>query len=289
MTIREKGYTHWQGELKQSSFPWFPIMRYGIKLAFQKKHFKFFFLMTLVPAVIYLAGIYISERLEDFRFMISDSAPFIQITPAYFKSYFTNDFILFMLMMIMVFVGASLISDDLRHNALQMYFARPLKKMDYFIGKASILAFFILIVTLFPGIIFLVMKLVFSGSFRFLFEYPWIILSVLIYSFFLTFFFSCYTLLISSLSQNRRYAAILIFGIYFFSDILFGIFYGNFRHHYFSLLSLKLNLQQVGAVIFQQKTAYEVPWILSLLVLAAVCSLAVFVLGKRVKGVEIVK
>lgn len=289
MTIREKGYAHWQGELKKSFFPWFPIMRYGIKMAFQKKHFKFFFIMTLVPAVVYLAGIYISERLEDFRFMIRDSAPFIQITPAYFKSYFTNDFLLFMLLMIMVFAGAGLISDDLKHNALQMYFARPIKKMHYFMGKSSILAFFIMIVTLIPGIIFLIMKLIFSGSFRFMAEYPWLILSIIFYSILLTLFFSCYTLLISSLNQNRRYASVLIFGIYFFSDILFGIFYGNFHHPYFSLLSIKLNLQQVGAVIFQQKTPYEVPWILSLLVLAAVCSLAVFILAKKVKGVEVIK
>ena len=94
MTIKEKGYTHWDGELSEGKLPWLPITRWGIKLTFKKKFFKFLFFLSLVPAIVFLAGIYISERLEDFRFMMSESAEFVQINPAYFKTYFTNDFLL---------------------------------------------------------------------------------------------------------------------------------------------------------------------------------------------------
>ncbi len=227
MPIREKGYTHWDGEFQPKKFFWWPITRYGIKLTFKKKFFKFVFFMTLVPAVVYLAVIYVSERLDDFSFMIRESAPLLQVNPAFFKSYFTSEFLLFMIVIIMLFCGAGLISDDLKYNSLQLYFSRPITKKDYFIGKSAVIVFFLSILTLIPGLIFIVMKLIFSGSFKFLASYPWLPFSVIGYSALITCFFAFYTLFLSSVNKNRRYVSILIFGLYVFSDILFGIF---FRH-----------------------------------------------------------
>jgi len=152
-----------------------------------------------------------------------------------------------------------------------------------------VIVFFLFILTLVPGLIFIIMKLIFSGSFKFFLSYPWLPLSVIAYSVLVTAFFSFYTLFISSLSKNRRYVAILIFGIYVSSDIFRAIFYENFHNHYFSLLSISSNIQQVGAAIFNQKTPHPIHWILSLLVLTAICVLAWFVLKKKVRGVEIVK
>jgi len=289
MSIKEKGYSHWNGEFKQGGLSWLPIVRWGIRLTFRKKFFKLLFFISLIPAIVFLVGIYISERLDDFRFMIRESTDFVQINPAYFKIYFTNDFLLFMMVMILVFCGAGLIADDLRHNALQLYFSRPLKKKDYFLGKVSVITFFLFLITLVPGIILFLMKLIFSGSFRFFASYPWLPVSIIIYSVFVTGFFSFYTLFLSSISKNRRYVAIFIFGLYIFSDILFGIFYGIFRSQYFGLLSIKSNIQQVGAAIFNQRTPYDFSWILSLAVLLLFCLLSAVVLNKRVRGVEIIK
>jgi len=289
MSIREKGYTHWQGKLKESRFPWLPITKWGIKLTFRKKFFKLLFFGSLTPALVYLAGIYISERLEDFKFMVKGPTDFLEVNPAYFKSYFTNDFLLFVIVMILVFCGAGLISDDLKYNSLQLYFSRPLRKIDYFMGKMSVIVFFLFILTLIPGLVLWIMKLIFSGSFRFIARYPWLPLSVIGYSLFVTGFFAVYTLFLSSLSKNRRYVAIFIFGVYVFSDILFGIFYGIFKNHYFALLSLKSNLQQVGSFLFVQKTPYNFSWLYSFLILSLLSILGVFILKKRVKGVEIIK
>lgn len=290
MGIAEKGYSHWQGKFIQRRFTWWPITCLQIKLAFKRKYFKFVFFTSLVPAVFFLAGIYISERIEDFQSMIRrGGVQFLQIDPNYFKNYFTSNFLLFMMVVIMVLSGASLISDDLKYNSLQLYFARPLKKKDYLLGKASTLFFFLLLLTLVPGLIFITAKLIFSGSFKFLASYPLLPLSVLLYSFLVTAFFSFYTLLISSLSKNRRYVSILIFGIYIFSDIFFGIFYSIFRNQYFALLSIKNNMRQIGALIFNTQTPFEVPWILSLLIIVGLCLAAGLVLKNKIKEVEVVK
>jgi len=290
MTIKERGYAHWDGELQSGRFPWWPITRIGIKLTFKRKFFKFFFGFTLIPALVWLVGIYVSERLEDFKFMMEgDQTDFLNVNPLYFKTYLTNDFLLFMIIMILVFCGAGLIADDLKHNALQLYFARPLKKRDYLTGKAAVIFFFLFLVTLIPGIVFILFKMIFAGNFQFFTSYPWLILSVIAYSILITTFFSFYALLLSSIGKNRRYVAILIFGVYIFSDIFYAIFYEIFRSRYFSLLSIKSNLQQVGAVLFNQKTPVDIPWFYSLLVIVAICLFAGFMLKRKVRGVEIIK
>ena len=84
MTIKEKGYTHWDGEFLNKKLSWLPITRYGIKLTFRKKFFKLLFFLALTPAVLFLAGIYVAERMEDFQFMIREGEmpDFLNINPA---------------------------------------------------------------------------------------------------------------------------------------------------------------------------------------------------------------
>jgi ABC-type transport system involved in multi-copper enzyme maturation permease subunit len=289
MTIKEKGYTHWDGSFVHKKFPWWPITRYGIKLTFRRKFFKLLFILALAPGLVFLAGIYISERLEDFRFMIQGDTQFLTIDPTYFKAYFTNEFMLFMIVMMLIFCGAGLISDDLKYNSLQLYFSRPISKSDYFMGKAAVIVFFLFIVTLIPGLIFIIMKLLFAGNFEFLAKYPWLPFSVIAYSILVTVFFSFYTLFLSSINKNRRYVAILMFGLYFFTEILFEILKDVFRSEYFALLSIRANIQQVGYALFRQNLPHDVPWVLALTVIVGFCVLGGFVLKGKIKGVEIVK
>ena len=82
---------------------------------------------------------------------------------------------------------------------------------------------------------------------------------------------------------------ILIFGVYLFSDILYGMMFGAFRNPYAALFSLKGNLQQVGAVLFGQKLPFAYPGYLSFLVLAVIFAVSAFVLWRRLRSVEEVR
>jgi ABC-type transport system involved in multi-copper enzyme maturation permease subunit len=290
MTIKEKGYTHWDGEFKDTRFRWGPISLYAIKLSFRRRFFKFLFFSTLAPALFTLTMIYVSERLEDFAFLTNDSdaLSFFEVNPVFFMRYF-SEWLLFMIVLLLVFCGAGLIADDLKYSSLQLYFSRPLTKKDYFLGKASVIVFFLALITVVPGLVFVVMKLLFAGNLQFLRQYPWLPFSVVLYSAFIILFFTFYTLLLSSLNKNRRYVAVLIFGLYVFTDILFGIFHGIFRNPYFALLSIKNNLKQVGSVLFGLDPPYDIPWVLSLLILAAFCVFSAAILNRKIRGVEVVR
>ncbi len=201
MRIKEKGYTHWEGEFKNDRFPWLPITRYGIQLTFRRKFFKFLFFSSLIPSIITLVMIYVSERLDDFAFIArdTDTISFLEVNPVFFMRYFNSSWLLFMIIMILVLCGAGLIADDLRYNSLQLYFSRPLNKRDYLQGKAAVIVFFLGIVTLVPGTVFILMKLLFAGNLKFLAAYPFLPLSILGHSLFIiTFFHVLYPLAVFS-------------------------------------------------------------------------------------------
>jgi ABC-type transport system involved in multi-copper enzyme maturation permease subunit len=288
-TVREKGYSHWDGRLEERRFPWWPITRTGILLAFRKKRFKILFAAAFAPAFVFLVGLYISERLEDFKSFLRGSDNLLNVGPKYFATYFTNDSLLFLVVLLLAYGAGGLIADDLKHSSLQLYFSRPLGKKDYLLGKMSVIAFFVLLYTALPGLLLIIFKLIFAGSFKFFLQYPWLPLSVLGYSAVLTAFFACYILLMSAVSKNSRYVFILVFGVYYFSAVLFGILQGIFRTPAMALFSVPSNLQQAGALIFGQKPPHDVPAVWSFVVLAAICLFSLVVLDRKIRGVEVIK
>ena len=288
-TVREKGYYHWDGRLVERRFPWLPITRTGILLAFKKRGFRFLFAGAFFPGIVFLGIIYISENLENFQAMLRGSDRLISITPGSFKTFLTFPPVLFLMIAMMVFAGSGLIADDLKHNSLQIYFSRPLRKKDYLLGKMAVVFFFILAVTLVPGLLVYVFKLIFAGSFKFFLSYPWLVLSIVGFSAFLAVFFAFYTLLLSSVSKNSRYVMVLVFMIYIFSDVFFGILQSIFRTPYMALFSIRANIDQVGALVFAQKPVHPIPVLWSCLVLGGICALSALVLNRKIRGVEVIR
>jgi ABC-type transport system involved in multi-copper enzyme maturation permease subunit len=287
--VRAKGYSHWDGALRERRFPWWPITRTGVQLAFRKKFFRFVFALAFMPPFIALAGLYVSERLEDFKALVRSNKALLSIDPAYFKNFMTNGFSVFSLLLVLVLAAAGLIADDLRHNSLQLYFARPLGKKDYIAGKMSVIAFFVLILTALPYLVLIVFKLIFAGNLKFLAQYPWLPLSVVAWSALLTVFLACFIMLLSATSRSTRYVSILIFTTYLFSAALAGILRGIFRTPYMGLFSIPANLQQAGAFFFGQKPPLPIPAVWSFAVLGAICVLALVVLDRKIRGVEVIK
>jgi len=65
-----------------------------------------------------------------------------------------------------VYVGAGLIANDRRANALQIYLSKPLSRTEYVFGKLAILVAFLLLVTWIPAIVLLLVQIAFAGTSR---------------------------------------------------------------------------------------------------------------------------
>ena len=82
-------------------------------------------------------------------------------------------------MILILIVGPSLISQDIRFNALPLYFSRPLRRIDYFLGKLGVIGAFLGMVLVVPSIVAYVLGLLFSRDISILVDtFPLLIASV---------------------------------------------------------------------------------------------------------------
>jgi len=277
MSIREKGYHKWQGELKKTAVPWLPIFNNGIKTAFKKKYAKALFSMAIGHFLVFLGGIYASTK-PELR-MFSEIVELLKNDALFFSTFFTNGFIMFALLVLCFFVFADLISGDLRTNSFPLYFSRPLDRKDYVLGKFSIIMFYLLLFTLVPGFLLVIFKFLFAGSFTLA---PGVLFGLIMVPLLLSSFLSAITLMISSLSSNSRYVKIILLLFFIFSNSLAEILKGIFKSTYFNLFSVGRNLEQLGAYIFDIRPAFSVPGWMSLAFVLGFILLSFIIIFKKI-------
>ena len=93
---------------------------------------------------------------------------------------------------------------------------------------------------------------------------------------------------LSSLSTSTRYVAVMFAGMLFFSEAIYNVLAFVTGSTRVAWVSLGANFDVISDAIFAQPARYETPVVVSILVLAAIVSIAVSVLDRRVRGVEVV-
>lgn len=278
MPIHDQSYRHYEGHREKPGQTWTVIAQAGIRNMIRKRAFLGLLLFAWLPFIIRAVQIYIASNFPQAALLAPTAETFRQFMDQ------QGVFVFF----VTIYVGAGLIANDRRANALQIYLSKPLMRSEYILGKLAILATFLLLVTFVPGILLLLIQIAFAGSFEFirknLFLFPAITLASLVQV-----LLASFTMLaLSSLSKSARYVAILYAGVLFFTKAIFGalaLVMGTTR---VAWVSFSDNLTQVVDVIFRLKPRYEVPWVVSLLVIIGLVVISISILERRVRGVEVI-
>lgn len=281
MTIREKGYHTWDGQMRPSALPWLPIFLNGIKAAFRKRFAKGIFIICAIPFFLFLVGIYVSTRPE--LGMLKEIVRLLDYEAKSFNIFLSNDDITFLLVLLGAFLGAELISGDIKFNSFPLYFARPLERKDYIFGKFSILMFYFLLFSAVPGILLYFFKIIFTGKISI--SLP-ILLGLTVVPLLACFYIASFVLLLSSISRSARNVKIFIFIIYFLSKGISELLVEIFRSSYFHLLSISDIIKQLGTFIFNIKPEFNYPGWLSPIVMIALSLGAYIFLYRRIGKLE---
>jgi ABC-2 type transport system permease protein len=278
MPIHDQSYRRYAGGKALPGGAWAVIARAGMMTMIRKRTFLGLLIFAWFPFLVRAVQIYVTANYPQ----VSMFAP----TAETFRQYLEQqDFFVFV---VTIYVGAGLIANDRRANALQIYLSKPLMRVEYIFGKAAVLFGFLLFVTLVPAILLLVLQVLFAGSFEFLkknlFLFPAITVAAILEAILATFTM----LALSSLSKSSRYVAILYAGIIFFTAAIYGAMLAITGSTRLSWMSLGANLTQVTDVIFRLKPRYATPWPVSLIVIIGLVALSFSVLERRVRGVEVV-
>src|SRR5262245_10689981 len=119
--------------------------------------------------------------------------------------------------------GSGLLCEDRKAGAHQLYFARPITRLDYFLGKFSIGAFFALCAMFVPMLVISVVAAVTSPEWSFVKEQWDVFPRALGFSLTWTVVLVTLVLLSSSLAPRRSFAMIGLFGVTFISEAASGL------------------------------------------------------------------
>ncbi|MEN9553969.1 MAG: hypothetical protein RLZZ232_255 [Planctomycetota bacterium] len=107
-----------------------------------------------------------------------------------------------------------LISQDFRSRAFLLYFSRPLTRMQYILGKAASVMFFLLMITLVPAMLLFLMGVLLSPDLSVLSSTWDLPLKILLVSLMIVVPCTLLSLMLSSLTTESRYASFGWFAIW---------------------------------------------------------------------------
>lgn len=234
MPIFDQGYQHWQGPLSGRLRRWLTIARHGVRVQRNNRILRLFLLFAWIPAVglicaMVLWGL-VEQKIPGVMKPLSWLPPdLLQDPRAYRATAWTLAYSvffkveLFFIMLLVAIAGPGLISQDLRFNALPLYFARPLTRLDYFLGKLGVIGALVASIAVGPAVLAYGVGLLFCLDLSVLKDtYP-ILLASVAYGLVITLSAGTLILAMSSLTRRSLYIGITWAGMWIISGMVGGI------------------------------------------------------------------
>jgi ABC-2 type transport system permease protein len=269
MPIFDQGYQHWSGRLAGHAWRWLSITRQGVRQQLRRRRTKWLVASAFVPALglaVVLAFWGLLEQksdiLQPFMFFIRSLPEEIQSGPkAYRNAVWTFAFSAFFnietffCMLLVLTVGPDLVSQDLRFNAVPLYLSRPLRRVDYFLGKLGVIAAFLASVAVAPAVAAYALGVAFSYDLG-VFRDTWRLLAGSV-AFGLIVVLSAGTLMlaISSTSRNSRLVGAAWVGIWVISGVAANVLQQSAKRDWCPVVSYTTNLDRVREELLDTATA----------------------------------
>lgn len=152
MAVYKRTYRGYSGGLTAPSSRFLVLYRYSRRNLFRSKFLTTLLNLCLVFPLLCLLGIYANSHMSAFSFLGNRlGGPLFKVDGRFFLMFLSGQSSLAFILT--AFIGPGLVSPDLSNGALTLYLCRPLSRLEYLIGKLSVLAIVLSWVTWIPGLI----------------------------------------------------------------------------------------------------------------------------------------
>jgi len=151
MAVYERTYRAYDGPRTPTWSHFLVIPRYAYREVFKTRVFTLFFGACFMLPIFGLIAIYLHHNLDMLRVVgLADLGTMFPIDERAFHWFLRVQGPLGFLLTLIV--APSLISADLRNNALPLYLARPFSRTEYLLGKLSVLIILLSAISWIPGL-----------------------------------------------------------------------------------------------------------------------------------------
>jgi len=259
MPILDQGYQHWNGVLAGHAWRWLAVTRQGIQAQFQNRTVRYVMLATWIPALVLAAFLVVWGLFEQKSTLITPFLVLFRSLPEELKegprgfrtTFWTIAFglffevQLFLTMIVAAQVGPDLISQDLRSNAIPLYLSRPLRRIDYFLGKLGVIASFLATAIILPVFGAYGFGICFSLDPGVLRDTERILLGAVAFGLIVVVSAGTLMLAISSLSKNSRYVGAMWLAFWILGNLTATTLNQTIHRPWCPLISYTSNLTSV--------------------------------------------
>ncbi len=279
MPIHDQGYRRYAGSRAAVGRSWQVITLAGVRAVLSKRVFLGLLLFAWAPFVVRAVQVYVAANFQQASFLAPKAETFFEFLGQ------QGVFVFF----VTIYVGAGLIANDRRANALQVYLSKPLTRAEYVAGKLAILFLFLVSVTWLPAMLLLLIQVLFAGSLTFVRENIFLVPAITLFALLQVLVASTTMLALSSMSKSSRFVGIMYAGLIFFTSALFNAIRGITGRSSLAWISPSDTLEQLGYHIFRLEPAFELSPAVAVLAIMALVGGAGLILERRVRGVEVVQ
>ena len=278
MPIHDQGYRHYKGQRAPHGGAWWVIARAHIQTLIRYRWFQVLLLASWAPFIVRAGQIYFATTNVQI-------AELLATTPDTFRDFLSQQRFFVFLIIIM---QSGLIADDRRTNALQLYLSKPLTRVEYVLGKLIPPLLFVLAVTLLPAVLLLFLQVVFAGNMTFVRQNLFLLPAITLFSLVQALLSAFAILALSSLSKSRRFVAIMYAGIVFFTAAMYQVLRAITTSRTWAVISPGEMLDVIANAIFRSRAESPVPVYVAIIVIVVIIGLAMLILERRIRGVEVV-
>jgi ABC-2 type transport system permease protein len=288
MAVYRRQYQAYAGQLTSARSRFLLLSRYGISALLQSRATLAFLMLTYLPILAASIAIYLAHNpaarallrfVKDGWFNFVDTAFFMAMLQ-------TQCFLGFVLV---AWIGPGLIAPDLANGALPLYLSRPLSRVEYLLGKATLLVTVLSAITWTPCLLLYLLNAAFAEGGWWLshLRIAWaLVVSGLVWISVMTLF----SLALSAWIKWRLGASAMLFGIFFVSAGLGETAAVALRISWGRIFSVGHLFDVVSAHLFGvSRAGSDVPALAAWLVLIGLCALSLFILDRRLRAREVVR
>lgn len=285
MAVYRRNYKPYSGGLTPAWSRCFVLFRYSRRNLFRSKFLTALFVICFFYPLICLSTIYLAHS-ASFLQQLGIPAGILSIDNKFFYHLMWVQGVFAFLLT--AFAGPGLISPDLANGALPLYFCRPFSRVEYVLGKSSVLAILLSQITWVPGLILFIMQASLAGP-SWAWNNLWIAGSLVISSLTWIAILSLLAMALSAWVKWRIVAGALLLGVMFFGAGFAQAINGVMKiesGHFFDIVYL---MGTVWNALFQVDTYHEIPVAQAWIALLVYCAICLGLLMRKVRAYEVIK
>jgi len=290
MTIRDLGYQRYDGPRLPHRSRYRVLISRTLSLEWASGLLKTAFILGMIPMV--ACGAWMFFKIWGINQLAAQGAPREMLlekfgNPSDWVFYCVFWCQIWFAFAISLLAAAPAISDDVRTGAFQFYFARPVSKGHYLLGKLVPVWLFLALTTVPPGLALSLLRVALCKTAAEAWQALPLVASTLVYGLISATVLSLVPLAMSTLGRRSGALQGAWAAVFFLPWILGETLASATDIPYAALVSIPTDLRLLAQGLFGMAPSYAVPWYLPAAILGALAAASLWVLLRRLERVEV--